>query len=56
MGKYYVMYKCHMCSKEFRIADKPTEMEDDMIPKLLGKVVINQQFIGSLLYLSLIHI
>lgn len=50
MGKYYAIYKCLMCNKEMRSSDQPIDMEENMIPSLLGKVVVNQQFLGSLLY------
>ena len=55
MGKYYAIYKCPMCSKEFRITDKPTELKEDDIPQLLARIVSNQQFLGSALYQAPIY-
>lgn len=56
MGKYYAVYQCHMCSTKFRITDKNFEMNDEKMPELLGKVVRNQQFLGSYLYEAPINI
>lgn len=49
MAKYEVRYRCQMCGQEFRQGN-PTEVPDDHIPRLLARVVTNQQFIGTPLY------
>lgn len=56
MGEYYAIYKCPMCFKELRITENPVEMEENMLPELLAKVVTNQQFIGSQLYQAPLYI
>ena len=53
MGEYYAIYKCHMCGKEFRIADSPFKANEGDFPEIIGKIIRNQQFIGnSILYRS----
>ncbi len=37
MGEYYAIYKCHMCGKEFRIADSPFKANEGDFQKLLVK-------------------
>ena len=49
MAKYYALYKCPMCSREFTPI-QPIELNEDDIPKLLGQFVSHQQFLGSVLY------
>lgn len=49
MAKYEVRYRCQMCGKEIRQGN-PTEVPYEQIPKLLARVVTNQQFIGTALY------
>ena len=57
MGKYYAIYKCPMCYKEFRIIDKPpVKLEENDIPQLLARIVKNQQFLGSALYQAPIYV
>lgn len=56
MGKYFAIYKCPMCLKEFKITESPVEMDENMLPELLAKVVRNQQFLGSQLYQAPLHI
>ena len=41
-----------MCGTDFRITDNLIDMNEDDIPKVLGKIVGNQQFIGSHLYMA----
>ena len=51
MAKYEARYRCQLCGNEMRTKEgKQTEVTDDQIPKLLARVVTNQQFIGTSLY------
>ena len=49
MAKYETRYRCQMCGQEIRQGNQ-TEVPYDQIPKLLGQVVANQQFIGTALW------
>ena len=49
MSKYYALYKCPLCSREFTPI-QPIELNEDDIPELLGQFVSRQQFLGSVLY------
>lgn len=43
--KYYAVYKCPLCGT-LMATPKAIELEYDDLPKLLGKIVRNQQFAG----------
>lgn len=47
IGKYYAIYKCPLCNKIFRISETAAEIDEDEIPDLLTKVILNQQFFGN---------
>lgn len=49
MAKYEVRYRCQLCGQEFRQGNQ-TEVPYEQIPKLLARVVTNQQFIGTKLF------
>lgn len=49
MAKYEVRYRCQMCGQELRQGNQ-AEVPYEQIPKLLARVVTNQQFIGTALY------
>lgn len=46
MNKYRTIYKCPMCLQRIT-AGNPVELEESMIPELLGKVIRNQQMMGN---------
>ena len=49
MARYEVRYRCQLCGQVFRTGNQ-TEVTEAQIPKLLARVVTNQQFIGTALY------
>ena len=46
MNKYRVIYKCPMCLKRFTVGNS-VDLEENMVPELLGKIVRNQQMMGN---------
>lgn len=46
MSKYRAVYKCQLCEDMF-CTGEPREIPYNELPRLLGAVVRNQQFVGN---------
>ena len=55
MAKYIAVFNCPLCGE--RLAPgSPAEIPPDKLPSLLGRVVANQQFLGTSLNNTPMHL
>ena len=54
MEQYEPTYKCPLCGR--KLVTKPITADYNALPVMLGKIIDNQQFAGTMLYQVPMHI